>query len=580
MRSRSLYAVSVSLLLLVLLSLMSTGCTYRTRRGFPLIHPAPRITRDQLAHAKAQEYFIRARDYERRGLPQMAARLYEMAYEFEPTSDILRLLLAEKYIELGKYPQALITIRKGREIPELTEREKSMLSTVYMKMGQFGRAADVLEMLRFKTDENLYSLALLYESLSEPEKAVDTYLQFLEREPGSQRVALKVAGLLLRQERHEEADSLLDVLQERFGPLAQVFHLRGVSSLMKEDSAQALDYFNEALAVDSSHEDALQNAAQIHIRRENYDAAIEVYERLYSTEPWGEVYGKTLALLYYYDDRPEKTIEVVQHLLESDVDDYELHFYLALAATELDSFGLARLELEKSIALQSSFEDAWRQLCLLSIRTGDWDQALADAERFVAALESKARSWRTLGHVRGARKEYDEAVEAYRRALAIDSTNAQIWFELGSTQERAQRIDEASDAFRKVLSLEPRSHVAANYLGYMWAEKGMHLDSAKALIELALEEEPDNGAYLDSYAWVFYQQGNYEEAHRYMVRALEHIDDDPIVYAHLGDILMKRDEFGKAVEAYERSLELEPEREDEIRAKLDEAREMLKRTSR
>lgn len=580
MRSRSRYVLLVSLVIPVLSLVISTGCAYRTRRGFPLIHPVPKMSRDQLAHAKAQEYFIRARDYERRGLPQMAARLYEMAYEFEPTSDILRLLLAEKYLELGKYPQALITIRRGREVGELTEREKSMLSTVYMKMGQFARAADVLESLLHKTDENLYSLALLYESLSEPDKAIDTYLAFLKREPGSQRIALKVAGLMLRQERLDQADSLLAQLRERFGPLAQLYHLMGVSSLMKGDSTQALDYFGEALAVDSSHEDALQNAAQIHIRRENYDAAIEAYERLYGTEPWGQVYGKTLALLHYYNDEPRETIEVVQHLLESSVDDYELHFYLALAAIDLDSFNLARLELEKSIALESSFDDAWRQLCLLSMRLGDWDQALADAKRFVAALESKARSWRTLGHVYGGRKEYDKAIEAYRRALDIDSADAQIWFELGSAFERAQRIDEAADAFGTVLAMEPRNHVAANYLGYMWAEKGMHLDSARALIELALEEEPDNGAYLDSYAWVFYQMGDYEQAYRYMLRAIEHIDDDPVVYAHLGDILMKQEAFEEAVKAYEKSLDLEPEKETEIRAKLDEAREMLKRTSR
>ncbi len=573
---RSRYVLLALLVIPAFLSVVGSGCTYRTRKGFPLIHPVPRMSRDQLAQAKAQEYFIRARDYERRGLPQMAARLYEMAYEFEPESDVLRLLLAEKYLELGKYPQALITIRRGRDMAKLSEREKGMLSTVYMKMGQFARAADVLEGLKHKTDENLYSLALLYESLSEPDKAIDTYLAFLKREPESQRIALKVAGLMLRQKRLRQADSLLALLRERFGPLAQLYHLMGVSSLMKGDSTRALDHFGEALAIDSTHEDALQNAAQIHIRREEYDAAIEAYERLYATEPWGEVYGKTLALLHYYNDEPAETVEIVQHLLESSVDDYELHFYLALAATELDSFALARLELEKSIALESSFEDAWRQLCLLSMRRGNWDQALADAKRFVSALESKARSWRTLGHVYGGRKEYDEAVEAYRRALEIDSTDARIWFELGSALERAQRIDDAADAFGKVLAIEPRNDVAANYLGYMWAEKGVHLDSARALIERALEQDPDNGAYLDSYAWVFYQMGNYPEAYRYIVRAIEHVDNDPIVYAHLGDILMKRGLFEKAALAYEKSLALEPEKAAEIQAKLDQARELLK----
>jgi len=44
-----------------------------------------------------------------------------------------------------------------------------------------------------------------------------------------------------------------------------------------------------------------------------------------------------------------------------------------------------------------------------------------------------------------------------------------------------------------------------NYLGYMWAERGVNLPKARELIEKAVKLEPKNAAYLDSLAWVIYK---------------------------------------------------------------------------
>ncbi len=544
---------------------------------FPYVRPRPKEDRRLLERQRAQDYFIRGRDYERRGLPQMAARLYEMAYEFEPTSDVLRHLLAEKYLELSKYPQALLTIKNGREISELSVREKELLATAYMKMGQLAKAVEVLESLSVLSDRNVYSLALLYESLGNTDKAIGTFLRFLERKPAARGVGLKVAQLMLRKKRGEQADSLLAVLESRFDSAVDFTYLRGVSALMSSDTAAAQTRFLRVLEVDSVHEDALQSLGQVYIQRKEYDSAIAVYRKLYRTQLWGEVYGRTLALLYYYDEQYDSSAALLQRLLETAMQDGELHYYLGLVAAEMDSVELARLELEKSLALQSSREDAWQQLCLLGIRTGNWEQAMADAKRFVAALGDKASSWRMLGYVYAARGKFEEASQALHRSLSIDSTNSRTWFELGSTYERRKQYDSAAAAFRRALAIEPRDHVTANYLGYMWADQDVKLDSARALIELALEEEPENGAYLDSYAWVLYRLGDIEGAYSCIVKSIEQIDDDAVVYAHLGDIHVKRGDYAAAVEAYQKSLSLEPENEDEIRERLEAARERLEK---
>lgn len=151
---------------------------------------------------------------------------------------------------------------------------------------------------------------------------------------------------------------------------------------------------------------------------------------------------------------------------------------------------------------------------------------------------------------------------------------------LGSCYERSGDISHAADAFRRVLRLRPGDPAASNYLGYMWAEKGINLDSAKTLLESALSKEPANGAFLDSYAWIYYQQGDVDGSYRFITAAISRIHDDPVVFDHLGDILHKRNDNERAVQAYHRSLEYNPDNAEKIRRKIVDCEVILIREKR
>jgi tetratricopeptide (TPR) repeat protein len=103
----------------------------------------------------------------------------------------------------------------------------------------------------------------------------------------------------------------------------------------------------------------------------------------------------------------------------------------------------------------------------------------------------------------------------------------------------------------------------------MWADAGLKLDSSKVLIARALKKEPDNGAFLDSYAWVLFRLGDVDSAFLFMRKAAAKINDDPIVFEHLGDILAKKGDIPAAIKAYEKCLVLEPENKAAIRERLD-----------
>jgi tetratricopeptide (TPR) repeat protein len=171
-------------------------------------------------------------------------------------------------------------------------------------------------------------------------------------------------------------------------------------------------------------------------------------------------------------------------------------------------------------------------------------------------------------------KDYPSALRALTAAELIAKTtetnrlNESLFFQLGAMHERNKDYETADKYFRKCLERNPDFAEALNYLGYMWAEQGKKLDEAYELIDKAVKLEPENAAFLDSMAWVLYQQGKAKEALPWMEKALKLVTEpDATLYDHLGDIYLKLGDKAKARDAWRKSLEIE--KLPEVQKKLD-----------
>jgi Flp pilus assembly protein TadD, contains TPR repeats len=509
---------------------------------------------------RAEENFIKAREYEMIGYNHLALHFYESAYDLDPKSQTLRDLLVEKYMVSSRYNQALLLIKGNKKNNELSDGNKRMLADIYMRLGKFGNVSELLEQIKDKRTEEYYTLGLIYESQGNMAKAAREYSGYLRKNPESLQMWLKTAGLYTKLKQYDAAESLFVGMERRFGQVPELFNGIGMMKLARQDTVQALNSFKMALLIDSTYEEAVRTIAQIQIHRSQWAQAIAGYEKLYNNDSLGDVYGKTLALLYYYNNQYAKASQLIHRLLAENIDDYEVHFYCGLVLAAQDSVDLARMEFEKTLVLRNTFADAWQQLCYLALKEKDLGRALATAKRFENAMPKNAESWHMEGFVLNAKNEYDHAIVSLKKAIALDSTDALAWFELGSSLERTKNRDRAELAFKRVLALRQADPQAANYLGYMWAEAGIKLDSAQTLIKMALQQDSLNGAYLDSYAWVFYKKGETDSAFVYIVKAIKGISDDPVVFSHYGDILAKKGDAAGALAAYRKGLGLAPEK--------------------
>ncbi|HUJ71292.1 MAG TPA: tetratricopeptide repeat protein, partial [Verrucomicrobiae bacterium] len=152
------------------------------------------------------------------------------------------------------------------------------------------------------------------------------------------------------------------------------------------------------------------------------------------------------------------------------------------------------------------------------------------------------------------KNEYHKAIASFADAETLaaempESTklDARFYFYYGAACERAGDLQRAAPLFQKSIQLDPEDPAAFNYLGFMWADKNVHLEEALDLIQKAVKMEPDNGAYVDSLGWVLFRLGRNDEALVQLRRASELMKDDPTVLGHLADVLLK---LGKTDEAF------------------------------
>ncbi|NLY35158.1 MAG: tetratricopeptide repeat protein [Alcaligenaceae bacterium] len=150
----------------------------------------------------------------------------------------------------------------------------------------------------------------------------------------------------------------------------------------------------------------------------------------------------------------------------------------------------------------------------------------------------------------------DQAIRYLRQADKEIPRNALIKYELAMMYEQQGSFEEMETLLREVISLRPSSPDAYNALGYVFADRNMHLDEAQLLLDRAVALAPDNPFILDSMGWLQFRLGNLELALEYLENAFE-LSEQADIAAHLGEVLWVKGEKDRARDIFMKGRELE-----------------------
>jgi tetratricopeptide (TPR) repeat protein len=213
----------------------------------------------------------------------------------------------------------------------------------------------------------------------------------------------------------------------------------------------------------------------------------------------------------------------------------------------------------------------------------------ADAVKYLQGMltggPQDADVYLNLAQVQERGRLYDDARKSAQQAEQISTANSDkemAWFLQGAVAEREKNYDQAEIEFKKVLAQDPQNGEALNYYGYMLAERGVRLAEAVSMIQRSLQEDPANGAFLDSLGWAYYKQNQLGEARKYLEQAISRTPHDPTVLGHLGDVYDKMGETERAAQLWERAQAewqhvLPPDYEPDRVAQLEQKLSMVKK---
>lgn len=181
----------------------------------------------------------------------------------------------------------------------------------------------------------------------------------------------------------------------------------------------------------------------------------------------------------------------------------------------------------------------------------------------IEAWPSNLMAVKGLAHLMADLERYEESRELFKQAVAQSPEDATTYIQLGIVCDKMNDIEGAENASEGAIRADPNYSEGYNFLGYMYAERGIKLDRALELIEKALSLEPNNPNITDSLGWVYFQKGDYQKSIETLEKAITFLSEDymrgsSVIFEHLGDAYEKIGNIEKARELWKKAAEGDP----------------------
>ncbi len=181
-----------------------------------------------------------------------------------------------------------------------------------------------------------------------------------------------------------------------------------------------------------------------------------------------------------------------------------------------------------------------------------------------------------IGNIYKRFENYKKAIEYYSKVLSRIDNNSSIYADIlyrrGGAFERMGNYEKADIDLLKSLEIKPDEPYSLNYLAYSWLERNHKIEEAIQMLNRAYNEKENDPYITDSVGWGYYLIGDYENAEKYLRRAVELMPHDPIVNDHYGDVLWQLNRKMQANYFWKNVLELE---DTEEKMKIDIKNKLL-----
>ncbi len=288
----------------------------------------------------------------------------------------------------------------------------------------------------------------------------------------------------------------------------------------------------------SDEADTLNNSGRTALTASKYSMAAELFEKAVKADPKNKWAWNNLGLAYMGLMRYDDAVSAFNKQIQINQNDPYAYNNLGRALRIQGKQEEARKAFEKQIEINP--QDRW------------------------------AHS--NLGILLVSQKKYAEAVHELEAAAAISENDAPTQLALGQAYLGIGQNEKGVTALEKAVQIAP-SPERLNAVAYILAENGERLDQARQFAEAAVSSLDGLlrdvhlkdlqlqqlylvnllGASWDTLGWIYFKQGNLEQAEKYLYAAWN-LDQHAAIADHLGQLFEKKGDKKMAAKFYAQAI--------------------------
>ncbi|WP_195577396.1 tetratricopeptide repeat protein [Bacteroides thetaiotaomicron] len=480
------------------------------------------------------------------------------------------------------------------------------VSQYYMFLHQVPQGQEALEKAVANAPDNYWysqGLASLYQQQNELDKAVTLLEQMVVRFPAKQDPLFNLLDLYGRQEKYDEVISTLNRLEKRMGKNEQLSMEKfRIYLQMKDDKKafQEIESLVQEYPMDMRYQVIL---GDVYLQNGKKQEAYDVYQKVLAAEPDNpmaifsmasyykqtgqeELYQQQLdTLLLNKKVTPDTKVGVMRQMIveneqadkdstqiialfdrimKQEQDDPQIPMlyaqYLLSKNMEAESVPV----LEQVVDLDPTNKAARMMLIGAAVKKEDYKQIIKVCEPGIEATPDALEFYYYLAVAYNQAEKPDIVISICKRALEHTTADSKkeivsdFYSILGDMYHTQKQMKEAYAAYDSALVYNPSNIGALNNYAYYLSVERRDLDKAEEMSYKTVKAEPNNATYLDTYAWILFEKGNYAEARIYIDNAMksEGGDKSDVIVEHCGDIYYMTGDVDGALTYWKKALEM------------------------
>lgn len=562
---------NVGLLLVGVMTAISCGSSTKTAsnssRGVK-----PAVTRRVLSYNDEQRFkyfYLGAVDQQMKGNYAGAFDLLNHCQEINPDAAEVYFMRSAYYALLNNDSLSLADIQKAAELNPQNNVYLERLAGAYIGSGKYDEAIEAYEKLyanNHDRDDVLNVLIRLYGQQKDYDNMLQTINRLENLEGSSEEITLaRMRVYSLKGDKQAELAELKDLSKKHPNDMNYRV-MMGNWLLQNELPADALKEYEYVLAQEPDNLMAQMSMLDYYNAIGQDSLAAELQEKLV-VSPSTPLNSKMTLMRGIVNSNEQQggdsteVLRIFRHILaqpQKTSDMWELQAaYMSLKQMPQDS-------IDNSLrgALEVAPDNAGVRLQLIQSK---WKEQLFDDVISLCkpALEynpDEMAFYYFLGLAYFQKDEKDKALHTFQ--LGVSQINSEsnkeivsdFYAIMGDILHEKGREQEAYVAYDSCLQWKDDNLGALNNYAYYLSEKGKDLQKAEKMSYRTIKAEPKNSTFLDTYAWILFMQGRYEEANIYIEQAVQNDSTvSDVILEHAGDISAKLGNMKKAVEWWEKA---------------------------